>query len=78
MRGEQLDMGWFRGGNTNQYSLESACDICEGVIRHQPWCIEVNSLVLEAFKAVYDGLSEADEARLAGWGVLWDGKCVRK
>ena len=57
--------------DNKNFSLDASCEICERVIAHAPWCIEVNARVLEAFKAVFDGLSEADEARLAGLGVRW-------
>jgi len=60
--------------HSNKYSLESACEVCERVVVHAPWCIEVNRNVLEAFKAVFDGVDEGDAARLAGLGVRWPGK----
>lgn len=33
----------------NQYSADSACAHCEGVIRHEPWCITQNADVRYAF-----------------------------
>ena len=72
--GDQLTMAWY---HTNQYALESSCEVCGGVIRHETWCIETNKRVLEAFKAVLYGVEEDDAVRLAGLGVKWDckGKC---
>lgn len=63
--------------HSNKYSLENACEVCEGLIRHEPWCIVHNSTVFKAFEAVLYGVDEADEARLAGLGVRWN-TCVGK
>jgi len=63
-------MSLFR---SNKYSLENACEVCDGLIRHEPWCIVHNNTVFKAFEAVLYGLDEADEARLAGMGVRWTG-----
>lgn len=57
--------------HSNKYALENACDICDGIVTHRDWCIEVNDRVLEAWKATFDGLDQGDEARLAGLGVRW-------
>ena len=29
----------FPLSHSNQYSADSACEHCDGVIRHEPWCI---------------------------------------
>ena len=31
--------------HSNQYSADSACEFCDGVIRHEPWCITQNASV---------------------------------
>ena len=36
--------------HSNQYCAASACEHCDGVIRHEPWCITRNSLVLYAYE----------------------------
>ena len=66
--------------HSNKYSLENACEVCDGLIRHESWCIIENAEVYRAFHAILYGLDEADEARLAGMGVRWGAgkkKCVK-
>ena len=29
--------------HSNQYSADSACGHCEGVVRHEPWCTTQNT-----------------------------------
>jgi len=36
----------------NQYSADSACGHCDGVIRHEPWCITQNPSVQYAYQVV--------------------------
>ena len=57
--------------HSNKYALESSCEFCDGLVVHASWCIEKNRNVLEAYKAVFDGVDKGDEARLAGLGVRW-------
>ena len=59
--------------HSNQYSVESACDYCEGVIRHESWCATQSATVHYAFQAVLDSnkLSLGDELMLHGLGVVW-------
>lgn len=40
--------------HSNQYSADSACGHCDGVIRHEPWCITQNPSVQYAYQVVSD------------------------
>ena len=59
----------------NQYSADSACAHCEGVIRHEPWCLTQNADVRYAFQvALYPGhLTLQDHLILHALGVAWNG-----
>jgi hypothetical protein len=59
--------------HSNQYTADSACVHCEGVIRHEPWCLEQNGSVHYAFQAVSepDLLSLGDQLSLHALGVAW-------
>ncbi|HLV88887.1 MAG TPA: hypothetical protein VKV39_18010 [Candidatus Sulfotelmatobacter sp.] len=56
-----------------QYSAESRCDHCGGVVRHERWCITHNPAVHYAFDIVRDAeqLTLADRLSLHGLGVAW-------
>jgi len=60
----------------NQYSAESACAHCEGIIRHQPWCITQNADVRYAFQAALypNQLTLQDSLILHALGATWNGK----
>ena len=62
--------------HSNQYSADSACAHCEGVIRHEPWCITQNESVQYAYQAVSDPgqLSRGDHLILHALGAKWTGK----
>ncbi len=62
--------------HSNKYSAEAACEHCEGVVRHEPWCITQSSVVLYAYEAVLDAdkLTEGDRLILHALGVTWTGK----
>lgn len=59
--------------HSNKYSADSACEHCQGVVRHEPWCITRNELVLYAYEAVIDAsaLTEGDNLILHALGVSW-------
>jgi hypothetical protein len=38
--------------HSNQYSADSACGHCDGIIRHEPWCVTQNASVQYAYQAV--------------------------
>jgi hypothetical protein len=70
---------WF---HSNRYSADSACEHCGGVVRHEPWCITVDSLVYYAYQIVADPtrLTIGDALILHSLGVIWGenvcrGKC---
>ena len=63
---------------SNRYSADKACEHCEGVIRHQPWCITQSPVILYAFEAVLDAnkLAPGDHIQLHALGVRWaDNAC---
>jgi hypothetical protein len=59
----------------NQYSADSACAHCEGVIRHEPWCVTQSADVRYAFQvALYPKcLTLQDSLILHALGVAWNG-----
>jgi hypothetical protein len=62
--------------HSNQYSAESACGHCDGVIRHEPWCVTQNATVQYAYQAVSDPahLSHGDHLILHALGAAWTTK----
>jgi hypothetical protein len=62
--------------HSNKYSADAACEHCDGIVRHEPWCITRSSDVLYAYEAVLDGdkLTEGDRLILHALGVTWTGK----
>ena len=65
---------WF---HSNRYTAEVACEHCEGVVGHRPWCITQNQHVLNAWESVADPakLSLHDRLILHALGVDWIGRC---
>jgi hypothetical protein len=61
--------------HSNRYSADSACAHCEGIIRHQPWCVTQNTSVQYAYQAVTDTgqLSPGDHLILHALGAAWTG-----
>jgi hypothetical protein len=59
--------------HSNQYSADSACAHCDGVIRHEPWCMTQNDSVQYAYQAVSDPghLSPGDHLILHALGAAW-------
>jgi glycerol-3-phosphate cytidylyltransferase-like family protein len=59
--------------HSNRYHAESACQHCEGVIRHERWCLALNPLVYYACEIVIypDKLTIGDAIILHSLGVLW-------
>jgi hypothetical protein len=59
--------------HSNRYSADSACGHCNGVIRHEPWCITKNASVQYAYQAIADSgyLSPGDLLILHALGVVW-------
>lgn len=57
----------------NKYSADAACKHCDGVIRHESWCITLNAAVMYAYAAILDAakLSQGDHLTLHALGVIW-------
>ena len=64
--------------HSNQYSADSACGHCDGVIRHEAWCITQNASVQYAYQVVSDPglLSTGDHLILHALGVAWTRKRI--
>jgi hypothetical protein len=68
----------FPSSHSNQYSADSACGHCGGIIHHEPWCITLNGSVQYAYQAISDTgqLSPGDHLILHALGVAWTGKRI--
>lgn len=69
----QSDLPWVL---INQYCADSACAHCDGVIRHEPWCISQNARVQYAYQVVSDPchMRRRDRLILYALGVAWTAK----
>ena len=58
---------------SNQYSAQSACLHCGGMIRHERWCVRQNRTVRYAYQAVLGAteLTLEDQLILHALGVAW-------
>jgi hypothetical protein len=65
---------WF---HSNQYTADAACEHCDGIVRHEPWCITQNLNVMNAWEPVLDPakLSLHDQLILHALGVAWKAIC---
>lgn len=63
---------WY---HSNRYDAQSSCEHCQGIIRHERWCITRNVLVQYAYAVVLDAnrLTLTDRLILHALGVTWDG-----
>ncbi len=59
--------------HSNRYSAASACGHCDGVIRHEPWCITQSTSVHYAYLVITDPnrLSVEDDLILQALGAAW-------
>lgn len=71
--------------HSNRYCAQAACEHCEGIIRHEPWCITSNSRVYYAYQIVAEPstLTLGDGLILHSLGATWDrkpcqGHCAEK
>lgn len=67
--------------HSNRYCADAACEHCEGIIRHEPWCITLDPTVYYAYQIVADPtkLTPADALILHSLGVIWGpNPCRRK
>ena len=64
--------------HSNQYSADSACGHCDGVIRHEAWCVTQNAGVQYAYQVVSAPglLSTGDHLILHALGVAWTPKRI--
>jgi hypothetical protein len=62
---------WY---HSNRYSVQSACEHCEGTVRHEPWCITLNPRVFYAHQIILDPsrLTVHDRLILHSLGVDWN------
>jgi hypothetical protein len=61
---------WY---HSNQYNAQSACEHCEGVVRHEDWCITRDALVQYAYTVVLhpEKMTLRDRLILHALGVSW-------
>ena len=67
--------------HSNRYAAQSACEHCQGIIRHEPWCITVDRTVYYAYQIVADPrkLTVGDAIILHSLGVAWvENRCRGK
>ena len=60
--------------HANQYSADSACAHCNGIVSHEAWCSSKNANVRYAFDVALhpDLLTTQDTLILHALGVIWD------
>lgn len=65
--------------HSNRYSADAACEHCEGIIRHESWCITQDPVVYYAYQIVVDPsqLTPGDALILHSLGVTWEPKPCR-
>ena len=68
---------WY---HSNRYNLDSACEHCGGIIRHEPWCVSQNPAVAYAFGAALGTakLTLQDQLILHALGVAWNADSPRQ
>jgi hypothetical protein len=66
--------------HSNRYNAQAACKHCEGVIRHEPWCITLHPAVYYAYRVVADPskLTRGDALILHSLGVIWGANTCQK
>ena len=60
--------------HSDQYSAQSACEHCGGIVRHERWCITCDAGVQYAYGAVLDPekLTLCDRLSLHALGASWE------
>jgi hypothetical protein len=68
----------FPSSHSNPYSADSACGHCNGIIRHEHWCITQNTSVQYAYQVVSDSsqLDPGDHLILHALGTAWTGERI--
>jgi hypothetical protein len=64
------ETSWY---HSNQYTAQSACQFCNGIVRHEHWCATVDHFVEYAYRIVADPtqLTAGDALVLHSLGVRW-------
>ena len=59
--------------HSNQRNAQAPCEHCEGIVRHERWCITCDPIVQYAFAVVADPdkLTLRDRLILHALGVSW-------
>jgi len=67
---DQAPTRWF---HRNRYSAQAGCEHCGGAVRHEPWCITLNTEISYAYKIVMDptALTVGDALILHSLGAAW-------
>jgi hypothetical protein len=67
---------WF---HSNRYSAQAACEHCDGVVRHESWCITRDPVVYYAYEIVVEPnkLTVGDTLILHSLGVTWEAKACQ-
>ena len=65
--------------HSNRYNAQAACQHCDGVIRHEPWCVTLHPAVHYAYQIVADPskLTIGDTLILHSLGVIWGANACR-
>jgi hypothetical protein len=63
--------------SNSRYAADAACEHCDLIGRHLPWCIAVNLSVFYAYEIVLhpDKITVGDAERLHALGVAWVPVC---
>jgi len=66
--------------HSNRYNAQAACKYCEGVIRHEPWCVTLHPTVYYAYQILADPskLTTGDALILHSLGVIWGPNVCKK
>jgi hypothetical protein len=61
---------WY---HSNRYHADATCEHCQGIIRHERWCIAFDAEVYYAYQIVADPtrLTFSDILILHSLGVIW-------
>ena len=70
----QTPGAWF---HSNRYCAQAACEHCDGVVSHEPWCITRNAAVFYAYKVLLEpaALTIGDSLILHSLGASWTRHC---
>jgi len=67
---DQTPTAWF---HSNRYGAQAACEHCGSPVRHEPWCMTLNTEIFYAYKIVMDpaALTVGDALILHSLGAAW-------